>query len=334
MWLETLPKVELHCHLDGSIPIHVLNSLCLMGDIAVPKQDTAFRKLIEAGEDCGSLTQYLQAFDLPLKCLKTQEAFFVASYETVAKAVQEGVRYLELRFAPLLSENETLSAEEIIEASVAGLQKATQIYPIDASFLLCGMRHFSEQQNMRTLALAKTYLHKGVCGLDLAGDESAFPNEQFLSYFQKANQQDIPFTIHAGECGRSENIRLAVTSGAKRIGHGIAMRGDTALQHLVMEHDVCVELCPSSNMQTKAVSDWSVYPLREFLEQGVAVSVNTDNRTVTNTTMTKELQILQQHCHLTKQEAGILMQQAIQHAFAEESTKKTIQKEIETWANT
>ena len=331
MWLEKLPKVELHCHLDGSIPIPVLKKLCLMGGVAIPQNDMEFRQLIEAKEDCESLTEYLQAFALPLNCLKTEEAFLIASYETVAKAAEEGTRYLELRFAPLLSETENLPAEKIIEAAVAGLQKAMKEHHIDAGFILCGMRHFHEKQNMRTLDLAKKYLHNGVCGLDLAGDESAFPNEQFASYFQKAAKYDVPFTIHAGECGRSENIKLAVQYGAKRIGHGIAMRGDTDLQNTLIKHGVGVEMCPSSNMQTKAVSNWACYPFREFLEQGLAISINTDNRTVTNTTMTKELQVLQKQCHLTKQEAGALMKQAIDISFAEESIKKMIQEEILAW---
>lgn len=331
MWLEKLPKIELHCHLDGSIPISVLKKLCLLGDIAIPQNDIEFRKLIEAKEDCESLTEYLQAFALPLKCLKTEDAFFIASYETVAKAAQEGTRYLELRFAPLLSETKDLPAEKIIEAAIAGLQKATKEYHMDAGFILCGMRHFHEKQNMRTLDLAKKYLQRGVCGLDLAGDESAFPNEQFATYFQKAIQYDVPFTIHAGECGRSENIKLAVQYGAKRIGHGIAMRQNTSLQNAVIRHGVGVEMCPSSNMQTKAVSSWENYPFREFLEQGVLISINTDNRTVTNTTMTKELQLLQKQFHLTCQEAGTLMKQALTTSFVEESTKKEIQKEILAW---
>ncbi len=308
MCLEKLPKIELHCHLDGSIPISVLKKLCLLGDIAIPQNDIEFRNLIEAKEDCESLTEYLRAFVLPLQCLKTEDAFFIASYETVAKAAQEGTHYLELRFAPLLSETKDLPAEKIIEAAIAGLQKATKAYHMEAGFILCGMRHFHEKQNMRTLDLAKKYLQRGVCGLDLAGDESAFSNEQFATYFQKAIQY-----------------------GAKRIGHGIAMRQNTSLQNAVIRHGVGVEMCPSSNMQTKAVSGWENYPFREFLEQGVLISINTDNRTVTNTTMTKELQLLQKQFHLTCQEAGTLMKQALITSFAEESTKKEIQKEILAW---
>lgn len=329
MWMEELPKVELHCHLDGSIPVPVLKKLCLLGDVAAPENDAEFRKLIEAGEDCDSLTEYLKAFDLPLRCLRTERAFFAASCETVASAAEEGVRYLELRFAPLLSETPDFPAESIIESAIAGLEKAVSELDIHAAFILCGMRHFKETENLRTLELAKKYLHRGVCGLDLAGDESAFPNEGFWEYFRRASREDIPVTIHSGECGRKENIELAAAYGARRIGHGIAMKGDVKLQEKIARAGIGVEMCPSSNLQTKAVAGWEDYPFREFLDRGVNISVNTDNRTVTNTTVTKELQLLQEHFHLTQEEAGELMKRSMDVSFAAESIKKMIKKQID-----
>lgn len=328
-WIERMPKVELHCHLDGSIPVSVLKRLCLMGDVESPKDDEEFRKCIEAGEDCESLTEYLRAFDLPLRCLRTEEAFFVASYETVANAAKEGVRYLELRFAPLLSETSRLPAESIIEAAAAGLEKAVAECDINAAFILCGMRHFKETENLRTLKLAKKYLYRGVCGLDLAGDESSYPNEAFREYFQKASREDVPVTIHSGECGRKENIELAVEYGAVRIGHGIAMKGDVRLQEKIAASGIGIEICPSSNLQTKAVAGWEDYPFREFLDRGVNLSVNTDNRTVTNTTMIKELKLLHGHFNLTPKEAVELMKRSVDVSFAQESTKKTVKKQID-----
>ncbi len=228
MWIERLPKVELHCHLDGSVPVPVLKRLCLAGNVAIPGDDAEFRKLIEAGEDCGSLTEYLRAFDLPLQCLRTEEAFFTASYETAANAAKEGVCYLELRFAPLLSETSKLPAEGIIEAAAAGLEKAALEQGIHAAFILCGMRHFKEAENFRTLKLAKQYLDRGVCGLDLAGDESAFPNEAFGGMREKGKYRTgsviwcrTDRTRHCHEGGRK-------TSGEDcRIRH---RRGDVSKQ--------------------------------------------------------------------------------------------------------
>ncbi len=346
MWLDRLPKAELHCHLDGSVPLPVLRKLCVKGHVEVPGDEKAFRKLAEAGEECESLTEYLKAFELPLSCLKTEEAFYTAAFETAASAAEEGVRYLELRFAPLLSESESLTAESIIEASAAGLEKAFREKGIYASLILCGMRHFPEKDNFRTLELGKKYLGRGVCGADLAGDESAYFNEQFLEYFKRAGKYEIPFTVHSGECGRIENIALAVDHGAKRIGHGIAMSGDRKLQEKLRGRGIGVELCPHSNIQTGAclkihpsnpqlhsgaVRAVEKYPFREFMDNGLNISINTDNRTVTNTTVKKELQFLDSHSGLSPREAAMLMKQAMETSFAENGIKQQVKKEVEQW---
>lgn len=331
MNFRNLPKVELHCHLDGSVPAEMLRKLCEAGNIHIPEDEKQFRKLIQVREDCGSLAEYLRAFDLPLRCLATEEAFFQAAYAVAESAAAENVRYLEVRFAPLLSETEKLPAEAVIEAAAAGLEKASDESGIAASLLLCGMRHFREEDNIRTLELAGRYLGKGVCGIDLAGEEASFPNEQFLTFFRRAAKAEIPMTIHSGECGRKENIRLAVENGAKRIGHGIAMRGDEELMDYLREKRIGVEMCPSSNLQTKAVQSWEEYPFREFSDHGILISVNTDNRTVTGTEVTEELEKLHRYCGLTEGEAVQLMRRAMETAFAEESVKKRIVEEISGW---
>lgn len=331
MWLDRLPKVELHCHLDGSIPLEVLKDLCVMGHITVPGDEKQFRRLAEAGDNCESLTEYLKAFELPLSCLKTEESFFRASYAVAAQAAMENVKYMEIRFAPLLSETSALAAESVIEASIAGLQKACKEKGIYTSLILCGMRHFSVSDNYRTLDLGKQYLNKGVCGIDLAGDESAYQNELFLDYFKKAENSGIPLTVHSGECSRIQNIELAVEYGARRIGHGIAMRGNDALQELIRKKEIGVELCPNSNIQTGAVASAEEYPFREFLDHGVKISINTDNRTVTNTTMKKELQFLDTHFGLSVEEAKRLMMQAMETSFAEKGMKESVIKEVWQW---
>lgn len=331
MWMEKLPKIELHCHLDGSLPPIVLKNLCEQGKIEIPNDDEDFQKLIQVNKDCKSLSEYLKAFHLPLEALKNEDTFFQASYAVLQEASKEGVRYMELRFAPLLSETEQLSGESIIEACAEGAKRAKQDFGIESGILLCGMRHFDEKKNEKNLMLAKKYYGHGVCGIDLAGDESAFQNELFEEYFKKAGRLEIPFTIHAGECGRKENIRLAAEYGARRIGHGIAMKGDSFLQEEIKEKGIGIELCPSSNLQTKAVRDWKEYPFDEFYSNDVKVSVNTDNRTVTGTTMTKELSLLEEKTALKKRDIPKIMKDSIIMSFAEESVKKAILEEIEKW---
>ena len=162
---------------------------------------------------------------------------------------------------------------------------------------------------------AREYLGYGVCAADLAGAEAAYPMAQFMELFQNIHKLEMPFTLHAGECGSVQNIVDAVKAGAGRIGHGIAMRGNSEVQKMIREKGIGVEMCPISNLQTKAVESESQYPLREFLDNGIKVTINTDNRTVSNTTMTKELQFIQEHYRITDEEIRLMMRNAVDTAF-------------------
>ena len=162
---------------------------------------------------------------------------------------------------------------------------------------------------------AREYLGNGVCAADLAGAEAIYPMSEFMKLFGQAKKLGMPFTIHAGECGNMQNILDSVEAGALRIGHGIAMRGNSEVQKMIREKGIGVEMCPISNLQTKAVESESQYPLREFLDNGIKVTVNTDNRTVSNTTMTKELQFIQEHYRITDEEIWLMMRNAVDTAF-------------------
>ena len=162
---------------------------------------------------------------------------------------------------------------------------------------------------------AREYLGNGVCAADLAGAEAIYPMSEFMELFGQAKKLGMPFTIHAGECGNVQNILDSVEAGALRIGHGIAMRGNSEVQKMIREKGIGVEMCPISNLQTKAVESESQYPLREFLDNGIKVTINTDNRTVSNTTMTKELQFIQEHYRITDEEILMMMRNAVDTAF-------------------
>lgn len=327
-WIKRLPKIELHCHLDGSIPEAALRRLCRRHGIQVPEEEEEFLRLVQVSGDCESLREYLRAFELPLRCLQREEDFFEAARAAVNTAAEENTRHLELRFAPLLSETKQLSAEMAVEAVLAGMKEAEKENSISTGLILCAMRHFPERENLRTLELAVKYRNQGVCALDLAGDESAYPNAQFESFFRRVRQAGQTFILHAGECGCAENVRLAAEWGAARIGHGIAMQGDRKLQEQAAKRQVGIELCPKSNVQTKAVSSIQSYPLREFAGNGVKLSINTDNRTVTDTCLSEELRLLHTYCGLTENEAKEIMRQSADMSFAEASVKAAVRKEL------
>ena len=320
-------KVELHCHLDGSLnPVSVQEMLAEQG---VRYELKELKEKLAVRPECTSLTEYLEKFDLPLMCLQDKRGIIRAAYELVRDVSKENVKYIEVRFAPMLHTNKGLTCKEAIECVIEGLQKGQDEFGVFASAIVCAMRHHSLEQNMEMLRVAKEFLGKGVCALDLAGDESAFPTELFGSLFVKASEYGMPFTIHSGECGSVENVRTAIELGAKRMGHGIALAKDEELQKLCAEKRIGIEMCPTSNLQTKAVEDLKKYPLKDFMEQGIPVSIHTDNRTVSRTTLQDEFGILQKELGLTDEMVLQCIKNAIETAFTSDEIKETIYKMLE-----
>lgn len=313
--LKKLPKIELHCHLDGSLSRSFLETR--LGRTVLDEE-------LSVTQECRSLAEYLEKFDLPGVCLKDEEGLEGAGYDVLHTMSQEHVCYAEIRFAPLLSVTESMNTERVIAALLRGLERGKKEFNIEYNVITCAMRHHSAEQNYQMLKTARQFLGTGVCAADLAGAEAQYPMSEFMELFQKTKDLGMPFTIHAGECGNAQNIVDAVSVGAGRIGHGIAMRGKPDVQKLVREADVGVEMCPISNLQTKAVNGPSEYPLREFLDSGICVTINTDNRTVSNTSMTKELEFIQKTYGICDDEILLLMRNAAECAFAKEDVKNRL----------
>ncbi|WP_448862754.1 adenosine deaminase [Dorea sp.] len=317
--LTELPKVELHCHLDGSLSREFierrLNRKVSQSELSV-------------SDDCRSLNEYLEKFDLPGKCIMDEEGLSEAGYDVLKSMKQENVCYAEIRFAPLLSETEDMNCAKVIEALLAGLEKGKKDFGIEYGVITCAMRHHSEEENRRMIRTAREYLGYGVCAADLAGAEALYPMSEFMELFQETKKLGMPFTLHAGECGSVQNILDSVEAGAGRIGHGIAMRGHREVQKELQRKGIGIEMCPVSNLQTKAVESTKDYPMREFLDNGLKVTVNTDNRTVSNTTLTKELAFIQKTYGITDEEIRLMMKNAVDVAFADDAVKERILKRL------
>lgn len=304
---------DLHCHLDGSLSEECIRSLAEEAGISLEGLDLS--RELRADADCKSLAEYLTKFDLPLKCLVSEEGFARAVLDVMKTAAAEQVTYLEIRFAPMLSVTENLSAREIIEGALKGLSMGKKQYGMDGNLILCGMRHMPGEVNTRLVETAAEYCGYGVCAVDLAGDEAAFPVRKQAGMFKRAKELSIPFTIHAGECGSAQSIWDAIELGASRIGHGIAAAKDETLMRYCAEHEIPFEMCPVSNLQTKAVKSMEEYPFLKFLEAGIPVTINTDNRTVSNTSLTRELELLQGYYEMGDKVIEKLMDNARRAAF-------------------
>lgn len=319
-------KIELHCHLDGSLNIDSVQELLKEQGNVYEREE--LREKLEVASECMSLTEYLEKFELPLRCLQTKEGLRRAAYELVRDVSKEGVRYIEARFAPMLSTERGLSCREVIASVVEGLKAGEREYGVFASAIVCAMRHHSLEQNMQMLTEAREFVGKGVCALDLAGDESAFPTSMFRQLFIQAKEWGIPFTIHSGECGSVDNIREAIELGAKRLGHGIALEKSPELRKLCKEKGIGIEMCPTSNLQTKAVEGLEQYPLEQFLNEGLLVSIHTDNRTVSGTTLSDEEALVIEQLHLPKEIIVKCTENAIQTAFASDKIKEQLMEEL------
>ncbi len=319
-------RIELHCHLDGSLNINFVDRMLRRQGIIIERKE--LEEKLKVRPDCTSLTEYLKKFDLPLLCLQTKEGLEQAAYELVMDAAKDGVAYIEVRFAPMLSTDKGLNCAEVIESVVRGLKKGERESGTYAFAIVCAMRHHSLEQNLEMLRAAKPFVGKGVCALDLAGDESAFPTILFRELFVQAREWRIPFTIHSGECGSVDNIREAIELGAKRLGHGIALEKSLELRQLCKEKGIGIEMCPTSNLQTKAVDDLKSYPLKQFLEEGLLVSVHTDNRTVSGTTMEQEEKLVKDHLQISDEMWLQCTKNAIQTVFASEEIKQQLMEEL------
>lgn len=307
-----IPKngfIDLHVHLDGSLSFDMARELANIQGMEI-KSEKELKKLMVAPKDCRDLNDYLTKFDYPLKLLQTEKAITYSVYELLKIQKLQGLVYSEIRFAPQLHTRKGLSQEQIVAAALRGTQG------FSCGLILCCMRGANNQaMNLETLEAAEKYMGKGVVALDLAGAEALFPTENFEELFRKAGKKGIPFTIHAGEAAGPESIWKALEFGASRIGHGVRCLEDKVLVQRLAQDQIPLELCPTSNMNTKVFDNITRYPIMGFLDEGIKVTINTDNMTVSNTTLRKEFQLVADTFRLNKTEIERLMKNAAESIF-------------------
>lgn len=312
--------IDLHLHLDGSLSAETAVKLAGMQGITLPAYDTAsLTELMSVGQECADLNDYLKCFELPLTLLQSSEAVAFAVSQLRRELKDSGLVYAEIRFAPGLHTGKGASQRSIVSAAVKALKTAG----VKAKLILCCMRgRGNESANLETVDIAAEFLGQGVAAVDLAGAEALYPTEDFEYIFKRANSLGVPFTIHAGEAAGADSVRCAVEFGAARIGHGVAAAKDAELVSLLAGRHIPLEMCPTSNVQTGAVPSVHEHPLKQLMKQGVPVTVNTDNMTVSNTDIFREYEILK----LTETEKRILLQNSISAAFLDEDERKELLK--------
>ena len=325
--LERLPKTDLHVHLDGSLRPGTIHDLAERDDVDLPfdSVDDIRRFFIEDLPE-RDLVAYLERFDVTTSVMQTPEALERIAFELVEDAARENVWYMEVRYAPILSTKRGLSPRQVVDAIERGLRRGQETYPRTRSHqIICGLRHFEPERAVRMAALAVEYKDRGVLAFDLAGAEKDNPAKRFREAFYLVRHANLNVTVHAGEAYGPESIHQALHwAGAHRIGHGVRLGEDPDLVEYVRDHRIPLEMCPTSNVQTGAVSSIDRHPIREYFDRGLRVTVNTDNRLMSNTTMTQELALCCEHLRFDLDDIKKLILNGFKSAFLRYPERKAL----------
>jgi len=287
--LRRLPKAELHCHLDGSVRPATLIDLGREYSQRMPANDPDALAEYMRVDDARHLEDYLARFEVTLSVMQTAEALERIAYELSTDAAKEGVRYIEVRYAPVLNTRRGLSLGAAVEAPVRGLERAEQDGGAIGRVIVCGLRNLTPDVSFELARLAVSYKGRGVVAFDLAGGELGNPASAHADAFAYAREHDLPCTCHAGEGADASSVREAVhVCGAHRIGHATRLIEDESLTNYVNDRRIALEICLTSNVQTRAVESYEQHPLRDYYDRGMNVVLNTDNRLMSGTTLTDE----------------------------------------------
>ena len=308
-----MKKIELHLHLDGSINIDYANKL-----IGADVKD----KLI--GTNSTSLKNYLEKFDLPGELLQSYDNIEEFSYLLGKDLEADDVIYAEVRFCPLFHIKE-ISVDRVILAILMGFKRVPNV---KINLIFCMMRHFTYEENLEIIKLTKKYLGRGVCGIDLAGDEAGFKTSTFKDLFDIVKKEKIPFTIHSGEADGPESLKSAIEFGAKRIGHGVRCVEDESILNLIKEKKIYLEVCPTSNLDTKVFNNIKEHSIKELVDNNILVTISTDNRTVSNTNLRNEYSILHDAFNFTDKDFIQFNLNAIAAAFISEDQKMQLRSKL------
>lgn len=326
------PKAELHCHLDGSLRLETMLDLAKkQGKMNRLPADSleGLKEALRAVDDSETLEAYLSWFRYTIPLLQTKEALRRTTYELVQDNAEENVRYLEVRYSPILHTEDGLSLNEVNDAVLEGLKEGERDHEIETSLIICGLRDRYESASMRQAELAAAYRHRGVAAFDLAGGEAGNPAKGHLHAFYHARNNLLNLTIHAGEAWGPESIRQALFyCGAHRIGHGISLRQDPELMQYFADHRIPLEMCPTSNVQTHVVPSLEAHPITTYVNADVPVTVNTDNRLFSRTSVTNELWSVYQHCDINAEQLREIALNGFRYAFLPYDEKQDLLREV------
>jgi len=325
--IARLPKTDLHVHLDGSLRPETIHELAQRDKVDLPFDSVdRIRRYFTEELPERDLVAYLERFDVTTAVMQTEEALERVAFELVEDAARENVWYMEVRYAPILSTKRGLSPRQVVDAVHRGLRRGQETYPrTQSQQIICGLRHFEPERAVRMAMLAVEYKGKGVLAFDLAGAEKDNPAKRFREAFYLVRHANLNVTVHAGEAYGPESIHQAIHwAAADRIGHGVRLGEDQDLLDYVRDHRIPLEMCPTSNVQTGAVESIEKHPIRDYFDRGLRVTVNTDNRLMSGTTVTDELVLCADRLGFTIEEIKSVILAGFKSAFLRYPERKAL----------
>ena len=325
--LRTLPKAELHVHLDGSLRPATMIELARERGVALPASDAPSLERYMVVDDAASLEEYLERFAVTLSVMQDAAALERIAYECVLDHAHEGVRYVEIRFCPLLNPELGLRPDEVVEAALNGMERAATHAEtsIRAQLIVCGLRSHASARTLEMAELAVAYRDRGVCGFDIAGAEAGHPVSDHADAFDLAHAAGMPITIHAGEGFGPESIHQALELGhACRIGHGTRLQEDAQLEAQVARERIPLEVCLTSNVQTRVVAGHTAHPAARYLRSGIPISLGTDNRLMSGVTLVDEYRHARDDLAFSREELLSVARAGFEHAFVDAPTREKL----------
>lgn len=321
--MEALPKVELHLHLDCSLSYKVVSRL----QPSITEQE--YERAFKSPRKCRDLAECLTYAAPAVKLMQTEESLRLVVEDAFEQLAADRVIYAELRFAPLLHLEQGLALEKVVESVDQAVKKCIENTGIEARIILCTLRHYTGEQSMQTARVAKQFRGTRVAALDIAGDEAAFPLAPHKPAYDYARECGVFLTAHAGEAAGAASVWETLRELApSRIGHGVRSVEDPGLIEVLKQRDIHLEVCPGSNVQTNLCETLKDHPVDRLARAGVPLSINTDCRTMTFTTLNREYRDLERVFAWDETDFLRCNLAAIRAAFIPEEIKRRLESRL------
>ncbi len=325
-FIHKAPKAELHTHIDGGLRPSTIIDIAKKENIVIPTFiESDLKEILTNDESCSSLVEYFKPFDTTISTMQSREALERVMYEFLEDSAKDNIKYIEARFSPALHLAKGLSLQQVMEAIIKGKNQAENDFNIKSNLIICGLRQNDIQKNKELAQLAVDFKNKGVAAFDLAGEELGRPAKNHIAAFEIAIQNNLFRTVHAGEADGSHSIADAIHYlGAMRIGHGTHLFEDKDLLQYVRDRQIGLEVCLSSNIQTKSVTDLSKHPFKSYFDLNIAVTINTDSTLISGTSLSNEYILAQKLFDFNKKDISQLILNSFEQAFLSYDEKQEL----------